>query len=94
MAKVLAKAHVEDFDRFLEVFSSRGAEHRKGHGSHGSLVMRGQEDPNEVWVLFDWEPDEYKDFIQDEKSREIMQAAGLQGPPEPVFVEEVGHHDS
>jgi hypothetical protein len=41
---ILATTKVEDFDRFLEIFSTKGAEKRKQHGSQGSTVFR---DPTE-----------------------------------------------
>ena len=41
---LLATTQVEDFDRFLEVFTTKGAEKRKQHGSKGALVFR---DPSE-----------------------------------------------
>ena len=34
---LLATTQVEDFDRFLEVFSTAGADKRKEHGSKGAL---------------------------------------------------------
>ena len=37
---LLATTQVEDFDRFLEVFSTTGAEKRKQHGSKGAMVFR------------------------------------------------------
>ena len=37
---LLATTQVEDFDRFLEIFSTKGAEKRKQHGSKGALVFR------------------------------------------------------
>src|SRR3954470_17465469 len=33
---ILATTKVEDFDRFLEIFGTKGAEKRKEHGSNGS----------------------------------------------------------
>ena len=54
---ILATTKVEDVDRFLEVFSTAGAEKRAQHGSKGSTVFR---DPNEearIWALFDWDAD-------------------------------------
>jgi hypothetical protein len=35
---ILATTKVEDFDRFLKVFSTKGAEKRKQHGSKGSSL--------------------------------------------------------
>ena len=41
---ILATTTVEDVDRFLEVFGTKGAEKRALHGSKGSTVFR---DPTE-----------------------------------------------
>ena len=37
---LLATTQVEDFDQFMAVFSTAGAEKRKQHGSKGALVFR------------------------------------------------------
>lgn len=91
---VLAKVRVGDFARFWSVFSSEGAEHRRKFGSKGSRVLRNTDDPSEVWVLFDWTKEDFQGFLSDPKSGELMMAAGLQGPPEPVFLEPAGEADS
>ena len=41
---LLATTTVEDFDRFETIFSTKGAEKRRQHGSRGAQVFR---DPNE-----------------------------------------------
>ena len=91
---VLAKVKVADFDQFWSVFKAEGAEHRRTFGSKGSRVLRNQQDPNEVWVLFDWTKDGFERFLGDSQSKEIMGSAGLLGPPDPVFVETAGEMDS
>ena len=52
---ILATTKVEDFDRFVEIFSTKGAEKRKQHGSKGSSVFRDPNEDDRVWVLFDWD---------------------------------------
>jgi hypothetical protein len=37
---ILATTKIEDFDRFLNIFSTRGAEKRRQHGPKGSTVFR------------------------------------------------------
>jgi hypothetical protein len=37
---MLAITKVEDFDQFLKIFSTKGAEKRKQHGSKGAAVPR------------------------------------------------------
>jgi len=41
---ILATTKVEDFERWMNIFSTKSAEKRKQHGSKGSTVFR---DPNE-----------------------------------------------
>ena len=52
---LLATTQVEDFDRFLEVFSNAGADKRRQHGSKGALVFRDPNEDDRVWVIFDWD---------------------------------------
>ena len=84
---ILAKARVEDYERFASVFTSAGADLRSKHGSNGAQVFRNADDGNEVWVLFDWSRDDYTRFLGDPASREVMGQAGLQGPPESIMLE-------
>ena len=52
---ILSTVRVEDFERFWNTFSTKGAEKRRQHGSKGSQVFRDPNDDNRVWVLFDWD---------------------------------------
>ena len=52
---LLATTTVEDVDRFLQVFGTKGAEKRGLHGSKGSTVFSDPSETNRVWVLFDWD---------------------------------------
>ncbi len=70
----------------------QGAEKRKEHGSKGSRVFRDPEDASRVWVVFDWEVEDYEKFIADPEVPAIFQEAGLQGPP--VKAEAAGQYDS
>ena len=47
---LLATTPVEDLDRFMEVFSTAGAEKRKQHGSEGALVFRDPAEDDRVWA--------------------------------------------
>jgi quinol monooxygenase YgiN len=78
---ILATAKVTDFDQFLEMFSTRGAEKRKEHGSRHSHVFRDPEDASRVWVVADWDAADYEGFIADPEVPAIFQEAGLKGPP-------------
>jgi hypothetical protein len=82
MAMVLSTVKVEDFDRFWNTFSTKGAEKRKQHGSRGSRVYRDPNDDNRVWVLFDWDEEGYKKLLADPEMPAIFEEGGLQGRPQ------------
>jgi hypothetical protein len=92
MAMVLSTVKVEDFDRFWNTFSTKGAEKRKQHGSKGSRVYRDPNDDSRVWVLFDWDEEGYKELLADPEMPAIFQEGGLQGPPQAA--ELVREHDA
>ena len=73
---LLATTQVEDFDRFLEVFSTKGAEKRKQYGSKGAQVFRDPSETDRVWVLFDWDEQGWASFVCDPEVPPIMQEAG------------------
>jgi hypothetical protein len=79
---VLSTVKVEDLDRFLNTFSTKGAEKRKQHGSKGSHVFRDPNDDARVWVVFDWDEEGYDNLMSDPDVPAIFQEAGLQGRPE------------
>ena len=79
---LLATTTVEDFDRFTNVFSTKGAEKRKQHGSKGALVFRDPNEEDRVWVIFDWDLDGWKSFASDPEVPPIMQEAGHKGRPQ------------
>ena len=79
---ILSTVKVADFDRFLNTFSTKGAEKRKQHGSKGSHVFRDPDDDGRVWVVFDWDEEGYNNLMSDPEVPAIFQQAGLEGRPE------------
>jgi hypothetical protein len=79
---ILSTAKVEDFDRFLETFSTSGAEKRKQHGSGGSRVFRDPNDDTRAWVLIDFDEEGYEKLMSDPDMPAIFESAGLQGRPQ------------
>src|SRR4029078_5125518 len=79
---ILATTKGEDFDRFLKIFSTKGAEKRKQHGSKGSHVFRDPNEDDRVWVLFDWDAEGWQSFVSDPEVPPILQEAGHQGKPQ------------
>jgi hypothetical protein len=79
---ILATTTVEDFDRFLNIFSTKGAEKRKEHGSKGATVFRDPNQDDRVWVLFDWDQEGWQSFLSDPEVPPIMQEGGHKGRPQ------------
>ena len=73
---ILATTTVEDFDRFLNVFSTKGAEKRKQHGSKGATVFRDPNQADRVWVIFDWDMEGFKKWAADPETPAIVKEAG------------------
>jgi quinol monooxygenase YgiN len=89
---ILATTKVEDFDRFLEIFSTKGAEKRKEHGSKGATVFRDPSEDDQVWVLFDWDQAGWQSFVSDPDVPAILQEAGHKGKPQAAALG--GQYDS
>lgn len=81
---VLATTRVEDFDRFMKVFSTAGAEKRKQHGSKGAMVFRDPADTDRVWVIFDWDEQGWQRFVSDPTVPPVMKDAGHKAKPQSV----------
>jgi hypothetical protein len=89
---LLATTTVEDFDRFTNVFSTKGAEKRKQRGSKGALVFRDPNEADRVWVIFDWDLDGWQNFATDPEVPPILREAGHKSPPQvPVLS---GHYEA
>jgi hypothetical protein len=79
---ILATTTVEDFDRFQKIFSTKGADKRREHGSKGAQVFRDPNQDDRVWVLFDWDAEGWQSFVSDPEVPPIMKEAGHKGPPQ------------
>ena len=79
---LLATTQVENVDRFLEVFSTKGAEKRKQHGSKAAVVFRDPTEEDRVWVVFDWDEEGWQSFVSDPEVPPIIKEAGHKGPPQ------------
>ena len=86
---ILATTQFEDYDRFMEIFSTKGAEKRRQHGSKGAHVFRDPNEDDRAWVIFDWDEAGWKSFVSDPEVPPIMQQAGHKGRPQAA---ELGRH--
>ena len=78
---ILATTKVEDFDRFLKIFSTKGAEKRKQHGSKGATVFRDPNEDDRVWVVFDWDEEGWQNFVSDPEVPAIFKKPGTKVGP-------------
>jgi quinol monooxygenase YgiN len=79
---LLATTQVEDFDRFLNVFSNAGADKRQEHGCKGAMIFRDPAEADRVWVVFDWDEQGWQSFVSDPAVPPIMKEAGHKGRPQ------------
>jgi heme-degrading monooxygenase HmoA len=88
MAHLLVHHKVEDYNKFKPVFDAHSSARSKG-GSQGGKVFRSANDPNEVFVLLEWDSVENaQKFGQSDSTKEAMKNAGVVGIPEIYFLEE------
>jgi heme-degrading monooxygenase HmoA len=88
MAKFLVHHKVEDFNKWKPFFEQH-SDFRAQNGSKGGKVFRNSDNPNDLFILFEWDSSaNAKKFAQSDSLREIMQKAGVQGMPEVHFIEE------
>jgi len=79
---LLATTTVADFDQFMEVFSTSGAEKRIEHGSKGALVFRDPNQADRVWAIFDWDELGWQSFVSDPEVPPILKQAGHTSKPQ------------
>lgn len=79
-----ATTRVEEFEQFMKVFSTAGAEKRKAHGSKGALVFRDPAETDRVWVIFDWDEAGWQSFVTDPTVPGVMKEAGHKSKPQSI----------
>ena len=79
---MLATTRVQDFDRWMQIFSTTSAEKRKQHGSKGAIVFRDPAETDRVWVLFDWDEQGWKAFVSDPEVPLMLKEAGHKEKPQ------------
>ncbi len=79
---LLATTQVEELDRFMQVFSTAGADKRREHGCKGVVVFRDPAEEDRIWAVFDWDEDGWTNFVSDPAVPPIMKEAGHKGRPQ------------
>jgi hypothetical protein len=89
---LLATTKVADVDRFIRIFSSKGADKRRLHGSKGATVFADPSEADRVWAIFDWDAAGWKNFVSDPEVPAILQEAGHVGKPQAAML--LGRYES
>lgn len=88
MAHFLVHHKVEDYKTWKSVFDGHSSL-RSEAGSQGGKIFRSINDPNELFVLLEWDSIENaQKFAQSDSIKEAMKKAGVVGMPAVYFVEE------
>lgn len=95
MINILADIAVEDLQKFVGVFSTRGAKARGQHGNLHTQLYKFRDDENRLIALFEWESREaFEGFLNDAMVKETMKSGGMTRPPEFTFLEKIGEFPS
>lgn len=88
MATVAVRHRVADYDTWKVGYDEHNSV-RKEHGCTGDMLLRDAADPNELLVLTFWPTTaDAQAFANDPGLPEVMQKAGVQGPPRIEIYEE------
>lgn len=94
MTYTIVRLSVNDFDAFKAVFEEAAAL-RQGYGSQGVTLFRNVDKANEVVVLGRYaDLDRVRQLFKSPEFRAATQRAGVSGPPEITFLDEVEQLDA
>ncbi len=86
MAHILVRQNVDDYAKWKEAFDG-DVGFREPNGSQGGYIFQNAIDPNEVFVLLEWDTmDNLQQFIQSDELKERMQRAGATDSPDIYFL--------
>ena len=89
MAYVLVRISVEDVATWMPVFEQAAAI-RKNSGSKGVQALTNVGSPNEVLIFGEYEDvEKARQMFQSQELRDAMQRAGVKGPPQLTFMNEI-----
>lgn len=88
MPYILVHHKVKEFASWKRVFDEHGSTRKDAATSKGGYLFQSVDDPNEVIVLLEVEDlQKARDFTASDNLRQIMQEAGVEGPPHIHFLE-------
>ena len=88
MVHMMVRHKVADFDQWKPVYDAHQSA-RKNAGLNALHLWCSENDPNDVFILFEASDIiKAKELISSSELKESMKAAGVQGPPDIVFLSE------
>lgn len=81
--KIIVKRVLKDYESWKKMVST-GNETRKAKGSMGGTVYRSAKNPNEVYLIFDW--DDQKSYLEYFNLPEVQKALAESGTTEVIEV--------
>ena len=88
MAKMLVHHKVKDFNAWKAVYDSV-YDLRKANGELTDQILREENDPNSLTIIFDWDSFENaRKYAGSPELKAAMEKAGVMGPPEIHFITE------
>lgn len=95
MFTTLAKVRIAEVQRFLDVFSTRGLDKRRAHGSLGAQVFMASDEPGIAMVLIDWADRTCFDaFRTDPEVPQTMRSGGALEAPQFTVLERHGQFEA
>jgi hypothetical protein len=89
MTYVLLQHTVDDYDEFKAIYDA-DAPHRQRRGSRGARLFRSADDPNLLFMLFEWDsPEKAHTFAQGYELHEAMKWASVVGDYEIHVLDEI-----
>lgn len=89
MVNVLVRHKVSDFDRWKKVFDDSFGM-RKSGGELNCRIFYNEMDESDVILFLDWETlEKAKAFFSSDPLKKGMQAAGVSGQTEVVYLDEI-----
>jgi quinol monooxygenase YgiN len=85
---IIVKRKLKDYDAWKQIVSEAN-EVRKGYGSKGGTVYRNAREPNEVYLVFEW--DDKKSYLDYFNLPEVQKALAETGTTEIIEVNESFH---
>jgi hypothetical protein len=88
MPVLLVRHKVRDYATWKADFDAQG-ETRRANGSRGCRLFRNAADPNETFILFEWDGlERARLFAQSDDLRESMARSGVADKPDLWFLDE------